>query len=124
LKSPNLDVFQELVALAKMQRIRVQALWEKEIASNKPCPLLNAAVIVLRDMLLGVRKMKVELGIEEELAGLSMPSRTRGNKQSDVEKEKQMYESIAAVREILRKRGIAVPEVHPLIPVENENRFN
>jgi hypothetical protein len=37
LKSRNLDVFQELVALTKMQRIRVQALWEKEIASNKPC---------------------------------------------------------------------------------------
>jgi hypothetical protein len=124
LKSPNLFVFQELVALAKMQRIRVQALWEKEIASNRPCPTLNAAVMVLRDMLLSVRKMKVELGIEEELAGLSMPSRTRGNSQSDLEKEKQMYESIAVVREILRKRGIVVPEDDPAIPGESDNRFN
>jgi hypothetical protein len=65
LKSPNLDLFQELVALTKMQQIRVQALWEKEIVSNKPCSMLNAAVSVLRDMLLSVRKMKVELGIEE-----------------------------------------------------------
>jgi hypothetical protein len=119
LKSPNLDVFQELVALAKMQRIRVQALWEKEIASNRPCPLLNAAVLVLRDMLLSVRKMKVELGIEEELAGLSTASRTRGNSQSDLEKEKQMYESIARVQEIFRKRGIVVREDDPPIPVES-----
>jgi hypothetical protein len=50
--------------------------------------MLNAAVIVLRDMLLSVRKMKGELGIEEELARLSMPGRTNGNKRSDVEKEK------------------------------------
>jgi hypothetical protein len=35
-KSPNLDVLQELVALTKVQSIRVQVLWEKEIASNKP----------------------------------------------------------------------------------------
>jgi hypothetical protein len=98
LKSPNLDVFQELVALTKMQRIRVQALWEKEISSNKPCPMLNAAAIVLRDMLLSVRKMKVELGIEEELAGLSMPSRTNGNKQSDIEKEKHLYEAVCSGR--------------------------
>jgi hypothetical protein len=124
LKSPNLDVFQELVALATMQRIRVQALWEKEITSNKPCPTLNAAVIVLRDMLLSVRKMKVELGIEEELAGLSTASRTRGNKQSDLEKEEQMNKAMAAVREILRKRGIVVPEDQPPILGESENRFN
>jgi hypothetical protein len=106
LKSPNLDVFQELVALAKMQRIRVQALWEKEISSNKPCPMLNAAVIVLRDMLLSVRKMKVELGIEEELAGPSMPSRTEGNSHSDVDRERHVYEAVARVEEIFRKRGI------------------
>ena len=125
LKSPNLDVFQELVALTTMQRIRVQALWEKEITSNKPCPLLNAAVIVLRDMLLSVRKMKMELGIEEELAGLSNASRTHGNKQSDIEKEKQVYESIARVQEIFRKRGIVVPEEDdPPIPIESDNRFN
>jgi hypothetical protein len=123
LKSPNLDVFQELVALTKMQRLRVQALWEKEISSNKPCPMLNAAVIVLRDMLLSVRKMKLELGIEEELAGLSNASRTHGNKQSDVEKEKHLYESITKVEEIFRKRGI--PTEHPAsIPVESDNRFN
>jgi hypothetical protein len=124
LKSPNLDVFQELVALATMQRIRVQALWEKEITSNKPCPLLNAAVMILRDMLLSVRKMKVELGIEEELAGLSMPNRTDGNKQSDLEKEQQMHKAMAAVQEIFRKRDIVVPTYHPPIPVESENRFN
>jgi hypothetical protein len=123
LKSPNLDVFQELVALTKMQRLRVQALWDKEISSNKPCPILNAAVIVLRDMLLSVRKMKLELGIEEELAGLSMPSRTAGNSRSDVDKEKQMYESIARVEEIFRKRGIGM-EHPPSIPVEGDNRFN
>jgi hypothetical protein len=123
LKSPNLDVFQELVALTKMQRLRVQALWDKEISSNKPCPMLNAAVIVLRDMLLSVRKMKLELGIEEELAGLSMPSRTAGNSRSDVDKEKQMYESIARVEEIFRKRGIGM-EHPPSIPVEGDNRFN
>jgi hypothetical protein len=41
LKSPNLDVFQELFALTKLQRIRVQALWEKEITSNKPCPTIG-----------------------------------------------------------------------------------
>jgi hypothetical protein len=81
-------------------------------------------VIVLRDMLLSVRKMKVELGIEEELAGLSNASRTRGNKQSDVEKEKHVYESIARVEEIFRKRGIVVPEDDPSIPVESDNRFN
>jgi len=124
LKSPNLDVFQELVALATMQRIRVQALWEKEITSNKPCSTLNAAVIVLRDMLLSVRKMKVELGIEEELAGLSNASRTRGNKQSDIETEKHVYESIARVQEIFRKRGIVVPEDAPPILGESDNRFN
>jgi hypothetical protein len=32
--------------------------------------------------------MKVESGIEEELAGFSMAKRTNGNKQSDFEKEK------------------------------------
>jgi hypothetical protein len=124
LKSPNLDVFQELVALATMQRIRVQALWEKEITSNKPCSTLNAAVIVLRDMLLSVRKMKVELGIEEELAGLSNASRTNGNKRSDIEKEEQMWKSIARVEEIFKKRGIVVPDEDPAISVESENRFN
>jgi hypothetical protein len=124
LKSPNLDVFQELVALTKMQRIRVQALWEREIASNKPCPMLNAAVIVLRDMLLSVRKMKVELGIDEELAGLSMPSRTEGNSRraASASNERHVYEAVAAVEEIFRKRGIAAPDHEP-IPVEND-RFN
>jgi hypothetical protein len=123
LKSPNLDVFQELVALTKMQRLRVQVLWEKEISSNKPCPMLNAAVIVLRDMLLSVRKMKMELGIEEELAGLSMPSRTQGNKPSGVDMNKHVYESIAKVEEIFRKRGIGMEHSAP-IPVESDDRFN
>jgi hypothetical protein len=118
LKSPNLDVFQELVALTKMQRLRVQALWEREITSNKPCPMLNAAVIVLRDMLLSVRKMKLELGIDEELAGLSMPSRTQGNKRSEVNTEKQVHEAIAKVEEIFRKRGIPV-ERPAAIPTES-----
>jgi hypothetical protein len=124
LKSPNLDVFQELVALATMQRIRVQALWGKEITSNKPCSTLNAAVIVLRDMLLSVRKMKVELGMEEELAGLSNPSRTNGNKQTDIEKEQQMWKSIARVEEIFKKRGIVVPDDDPAISVESDKSFN
>jgi len=103
--------------------IRVQALWEKEIVSNKPCPTLNAAVIVLRDMLWSVRKMKVELGIEEELEGLSVPGRTRGNKRSDVEKEKQVYEAIAAVEESFRKRGIPMEQPAPTA-AESDNRFN
>jgi hypothetical protein len=34
LKGPNLDVFQDLVGLTKMQRLRVQELWEKEIAPS------------------------------------------------------------------------------------------
>jgi hypothetical protein len=123
LKSPNLDVFQELVALTKMQRIRVQALWEKEIVSNKPCPMLNAAVIVLRDMLLSVRRMKVELGIDEELSGLCMASRTEGNDRSGVNKERHVFEAVAAVEEIFRKRGIAAPDREP-IPAESDNRFN
>jgi hypothetical protein len=123
LKSPNLDAFQELVALTKMQRIRVQALWEKEIASNKPCSMLNAAVIVLRDMLLSVRKMKVELGIDEELAGLSMPSSTLGNKPSGVDMNKHVYEAVQKVEEIFRKRGIKLDHPAP-IPVEVDNRFN
>lgn len=123
LKSPNLDVFQELVALTKMQRIRVQALWEKEIASNKPCTMLNAAMVVLRDLLLSVRKMKIELGIEEELAGLSMPSRTEGNKRSATNNEKRVYEAVAAVEEIFRKRGIEMEHPTP-IPAEVDNRFN
>jgi hypothetical protein len=123
LKSPNLDVFQELVALTKMQRIRVRALWEKEIASNKPCTMLNAAMVVLRDLLLSVRKMKIELGIEEELAGLSMPSRTEGNKRSATNNEKRVYEAVAAVEEIFRKRGIEMEHPTP-IPAEVDNRFN
>jgi hypothetical protein len=106
-----------------MQQLRVQALWEKEITTNKPCPMLNAAVIVLRDMLLGVRKMKVELGIDEELAGLSIPSRRQGNKPSGVDMNKHVYESIAKVEEIFRKRGIEIE--HPVpIPVESDDRFN
>jgi hypothetical protein len=84
---------------------------------------LNAAVIVLRDMLLSVRKMKVELGIEEELAGLSVAGRTSGSKQSDVEKEKHVYEAIAKVEEILRKRGIQTEHPAP-ISVEVDNKFN
>jgi hypothetical protein len=79
LKSPNLDVFQELVGLTKMQRLRVQALWEKEIATNKTCPALNNAVIAYQDLLLSVRRMKLELGIEEELEGLCKSSRAFGN---------------------------------------------
>jgi hypothetical protein len=126
LKSPNLDVFQELVALTKMQRIRVQALWEKEITSNKPCPMLNAAVIVLRDMLLSVRKMNVELGIDEELEGLSTPNRTLGNSRcaASASNERHVYEAVAAVEEIFRKRGIADPGDRVPTPVESDNRFN
>jgi hypothetical protein len=48
----------ELVALTEIQRIRVRALWEKELVNNKRCPLLNAAVVVLRDKILSVRKMR------------------------------------------------------------------
>jgi hypothetical protein len=95
----------------------------EEISSNKPCPVLNAAVVVLRDMLLSVRKMKLELGIEEELAGLSMPSRTEGNKRSGVDMDKHVYEAVARVEEIFRKRGIQTEHPAP-IPVESDNRVN
>jgi hypothetical protein len=62
IEKPKSGCISEVVAPTKMHRIRVQALREKGIASNKPSPLMNAAVIVHRDLLLGVRKMKVNWG--------------------------------------------------------------
>jgi hypothetical protein len=126
LKSPNLDVFQELVGLTKMQRLRVQALWEKEIATNKTCPALNNAVIAYQDLLLSVRRMKLELGIEEELEGLCKSSRAFGNddKARMGASERALDQSMAVVEEIFRKRGITGEQRPVPVPVESDNRLN
>jgi hypothetical protein len=126
LKGPNLDVFQELVGLTKMQRLRVQALWDKEIATNKTCPALNNAVTAYRDLLLSVRRMKLELGIEEELEGLCKSSRPFGNaeKARMAASERALDQSMDVVDEIFRKRGITGEQRPTPTPVESDNRLN
>jgi hypothetical protein len=53
-----------------------------------------------------------------------MTSRTEGNKHSGVNKDRQVYEAVAAVEEVFRKRGIAGPGDPVPICVESDNRFN
>jgi hypothetical protein len=70
-----------------------------------------------------IRSQWGDLGIQQELAGLSMPSRTEGNNCSAVDKERHVYEAVSAVEEIFRKRGIEME--HPIpIPAESDNRLN
>ena len=65
LKSSSLDVLGELVALATVQRTRVQTLWEKERELKMPLTGLNAIVNDFKDLLLSIQKVQFDLGVNE-----------------------------------------------------------
>ena len=104
----TLDCKDELIELAIIQRVRVLALWEKERQLNIPLSSLNFVINDYRDLLLSIQKIKFDLGLDEYkgvIPGVKARSASVTTPH-DLKIQEQVFEAVATVEHIFRKRGI------------------
>ena len=104
----TLDCMDELIELAMIQRVRVLALWEKERQLNIPLSSLNFVINDYRDLLLSIQKIKFDLGLDEYkgvIPGVKARSASVTTPH-DLKIQEQVFEAVATVEHIFRKRGI------------------
>ena len=111
LRGARLDVLGDLVALAAVQRDRVEYLWEKEKQMKMPMSSLNVVITDYRDTLLQVQKVQFDLGVDEfkgPITGVNMRGRVDTETLPDgTRRQRHLFEAVTAMEKVFEARGIA-----------------
>jgi hypothetical protein len=115
----SMQVLSALISITHLQRTRVERFYQQELQQSTPNPRLNALINDYCAQLAQVQKAQFDLGINEFKGPLNgmrgvIDKRTWPD---GTHQERHVFEAIAAVEEIFRKRGI--PE-HPQLTEGNE----
>jgi hypothetical protein len=116
----SMQALSALISVTLIQKARVERFYQKELAQSNPLPQLNGLINEYCAQLAQIQKAQFDLGINEFKGPLSG---TRGvidkrNFPDGTHQERHVYESIARVEEIFRKRGINME--HPELTEGNE----
>lgn len=103
-----MQVLSRLINVADLQMVRVERWYAEELKQSRPYPGLSGLINEYCDTLIKVQKLQFDLGINEfkgPLSGIRGVIDKR-NFPDGTHQERHVYEAIAAVEEIFRKRGI------------------
>jgi hypothetical protein len=105
----NVNVLDELVKLAKMQRERVLAMLAREEKSGFINPRLESEMRMLEHLLLSIQKMRFDLGLDERKRDISWKEAAERH----AEEQRTIYDTYMEAERILEKRlgpvGARVP---------------
>jgi hypothetical protein len=108
----SMQVLSDLISITKLQRSRIDRLYLEELGQRRPVRLLNTIIRDYCAQLAQVQKIQFDLGINEFKGPLSgmrgvIDKRTLPD---GTHQELHVYEAVAAVEEIFRKRGIRMEQ--------------
>jgi hypothetical protein len=109
----SMQVLSDLISITKLQRARVDRLYQEELKSSRPIPALNGLINDYCAQLAQVQKIQFDLGVNE-FKGPMQGMRgviDRRTLHDGTHQERHVYEAVARAEEIFRKRGIAME--HP-----------
>jgi hypothetical protein len=109
----SMQVLSDLISITKLQRARVDRLYQEELKLSQPIPALNRLINDYCAQLAQVQKTQFDLGVNE-FKGPMQGMRgviDRRSPPDGTHEERHVYEAVAAVQEIFRKRGIAAPQL-------------
>jgi hypothetical protein len=116
----SMQALSALISVTLIQKARVERFYQKELAQSNPLPQLNGLINEYCAQLAQIQKVQFDLGINEFKGPLSgirgvIDKRTWPD---GTHQQRHVYEAIAAVEEIFRKRGINME--HPELTEGNE----
>jgi hypothetical protein len=108
LQRSSLQVLGRLIGVADLQIARAERLYAEELKLTRPIPGLSGLINDYRDTLINIQKIQFDLGVNEFKGPMSgmrgvIDKRTLPD---GTHQERHVYEAVAAVEEIFRKRGI------------------
>jgi hypothetical protein len=109
----SMQVLSRLINVADLQMARAERWYAQELKQSRPVQGLSGLINEYRDTLIKVQKIQFDLGVNEFKGPMSSMRGVidRRTLHDGTHQERHVYESIAKVEEIFRKRGI--PTEHP-----------
>jgi hypothetical protein len=120
----SMQVLSDLISITTLQRSRIDRLYLEELRQRRPIRLLNTIIRDYCAQLAQVQKTQFDLGINEFKGPLSGMRGVidRRTLPDGTHQERHVYEAVATVEDIFRKRGISMehPELSASVAEEFE----
>ena len=113
----TVNVLDELVKLAKIQRARVFVMLIQEEKSGFFNPRLETAIRVFEHLLLSIQKIRFDLGLDE-YKRCSPRAQTVDHAEAQAKQQRVIFEAYKTAKELIRKRlgpdGVMRLEKYPV----------
>lgn len=112
LKGKTIDVLEELIALTKLQRSRVQTFYNKERSVGMPLSGTDKVVDAYKTLLLDIQKVKFDLGLDKYEGPVSgfRAAQQSVTLPNGTQVHTQVLEAVNTAQEILNRTEILMPK--------------